>query len=205
MQVAMIAQGDFLKLLHAKSEERKEIFSKIFDTGIYGDFQEELRRREKKSYILLKEKEQAVKEQMSRILIFDGWEREEELKAAIEKENMEQVLPLLAEILKEDKKRETKTFEELEKVRKRQEQWGKQKEQAGSLLEIRQRISEYKKWLSENLSSEKSLKKKQSVWKTKKRKRQSLFKIYETECRKKKKLLCRRRKNVFSAFRKSKI
>lgn len=95
---------------------------------------------------------------MSRILIFDGWEREEELKAAIEKENMEQVLPLLAEILKEDKKRETKTFEELEKVRKRQEQWGKQKEQAGSLLEIRQRISEYKKWLSENLSSEKSLK-----------------------------------------------
>ena len=158
MQVAMIAQGDFLKLLHAKSEERKEIFSKIFDTGIYGDFQEELRRREKKSYILLKEKEQAVKEQMSRILIFDGWEREEELKAAIEKENMEQVLPLLAEILKENKKRETKIFEELEKVRKRQEQWGKQKEQAGSLLEIRQRISEYKKWLSENLSSEKSLK-----------------------------------------------
>ncbi len=80
------------------------------------------------------------------------------MKAAIEKENMEQVLPLLAEILKEDKKRETKTFEELEKVRKRQEQWGKQKEQAGSLLELRQRISEYKKWLSENLSSEQSLK-----------------------------------------------
>lgn len=158
MQVAMIAQGDFLKLLHAKSEERKEIFSRIFDTGIYGDFQEELRRREKKSYIFLKEKEQAVKEQMSRILIFDGWEREEELQAAIEKENMEQVLPLLAEILKEDKKREKKTFEELEKVRKRQEQWEKQKEQAGSLLEIRQRISEYKKWLSENLSSEQSLK-----------------------------------------------
>lgn len=158
MQVAMIAQGDFLKLLHAKSEERKEIFSRIFDTGIYGDFQEELRRREKKIYIFLKEKEQAVKEQMSRILIFDGWEREEELKTAVEKENMEQVLYLLAELLKEGKKRETKALKNLEKVRGSQEQWEKRKELAGSILEVRKRILEYKKWLSENLPLEKSLK-----------------------------------------------
>lgn len=158
MQVAMIAQGDFLKLLHAKSEERKEIFSRIFDTGIYGDFQEELRRREKNSYILLKEKEQAVKEQMSRILIFEGWEQEEELKSAVEKENMEQVLPLLSGLLKEDKKREKETFKELEKIRNSQEQWEKRKELAGSILEVRQRILEYKGWLSENLPSEQSLK-----------------------------------------------
>lgn len=34
-QISMIAQGDFLKLLLAKSDERKEIFSRIFDTGIF--------------------------------------------------------------------------------------------------------------------------------------------------------------------------
>ena len=34
-QIAMIAQGDFLKLLHASSRERKEIFTKIFNTRIY--------------------------------------------------------------------------------------------------------------------------------------------------------------------------
>ena len=34
-QVAMIAQGDFVKLLHADSNERKIIFSKIFNTKIY--------------------------------------------------------------------------------------------------------------------------------------------------------------------------
>ena len=34
-QIAMIAQGDFLKLLHAESKERKQIFSKIFHTRIF--------------------------------------------------------------------------------------------------------------------------------------------------------------------------
>ena len=34
-QISMIAQGEFLKLLHARSDERKEIFSRIFDTRIF--------------------------------------------------------------------------------------------------------------------------------------------------------------------------
>ena len=33
-QVAMIAQGEFIRLLHASSRERKEIFAKLFDTGV---------------------------------------------------------------------------------------------------------------------------------------------------------------------------
>ena len=42
-QIAMIAQGDFTKLLQADSKERSEIFRKIFNTGIYSRFQEELK------------------------------------------------------------------------------------------------------------------------------------------------------------------
>ena len=34
-QIAMIAQGEFMKLLQASSNKRKEIFAKIFDTKIY--------------------------------------------------------------------------------------------------------------------------------------------------------------------------
>ena len=34
-QTAMIAQGDFLKLLYAKSDDRKKIFSKLFHTDAY--------------------------------------------------------------------------------------------------------------------------------------------------------------------------
>ena len=95
---------------------------------------------------------------MSRILVFEGWEQEDELKPAVEKEDMEQVLVLLAGLLKEDKKREAETFEKLEKTRSSQEQWEKRKELAGSILEVRERIQKYKNWLSENLPSEQFLK-----------------------------------------------
>ncbi len=43
-QIAMIAQGDFLRLLHAESKERKKIFSKIFKTKLYHRVQEELKK-----------------------------------------------------------------------------------------------------------------------------------------------------------------
>lgn len=42
-QVAMIAQGDFLRLLQASTEERKAIFSRIFQTGRYEQLQKRLK------------------------------------------------------------------------------------------------------------------------------------------------------------------
>lgn len=39
----MIAQGDFLKILNAKSSERRELFQKLFDTSIYARIQEKLK------------------------------------------------------------------------------------------------------------------------------------------------------------------
>ena len=53
MQVAMIAQGEFMELLRAKSDTKKEIFRKLFHTQIFQDIVEELgkRKREKLSEI----------------------------------------------------------------------------------------------------------------------------------------------------------
>ncbi len=42
-QIAMIAQGDFLKLLLASTEDRKKIFRDIFGTDLYNRFQERLK------------------------------------------------------------------------------------------------------------------------------------------------------------------
>lgn len=51
MQVAMIAQGEFMELLRAKSDQKKEIFRKLFGTGLYDKMVKELaeRRRRKQS------------------------------------------------------------------------------------------------------------------------------------------------------------
>lgn len=42
-QIAMIAQGDFLKLLLAPTEDRKRIFRQIFKTGLYQNLQDRLK------------------------------------------------------------------------------------------------------------------------------------------------------------------
>lgn len=42
-QTMMIAQGDFLKILKAKSDDRKQLFQKLFNTQIYEQLQEKLK------------------------------------------------------------------------------------------------------------------------------------------------------------------
>ncbi len=56
-QIAMIAQGEYVRLLHASSKERKEIFSRIFHTGIYGRIQRILREKDKALSELQKQNE----------------------------------------------------------------------------------------------------------------------------------------------------
>ncbi|MCQ4936635.1 SbcC/MukB-like Walker B domain-containing protein [Anaerotignum propionicum] len=46
-QIAMIAQGEFLKLLYAESSERGAIFRKVFHTNTFADFQQRLKEMEK--------------------------------------------------------------------------------------------------------------------------------------------------------------
>ena len=41
-QTVMIAQGDFLKILNASSDERRALFQKLFNTSVYSDLQQKL-------------------------------------------------------------------------------------------------------------------------------------------------------------------
>ncbi len=66
-QIAMIAQGDFLKLLHAESKERKQIFSRIFQTRLYYRVQEELKRRAGLLYGQLEDNQKAARQEMERV------------------------------------------------------------------------------------------------------------------------------------------
>lgn len=44
-QIAMMAQGDFMRLINCETKERAEIFRRIFNTDIYLKFQDELKKR----------------------------------------------------------------------------------------------------------------------------------------------------------------
>ena len=67
-QIAMIAQGDFLKLLLAESKERKKIFSKIFQTGLYYRVQETLKREAGNLYQCVEENIRDTKREMERVI-----------------------------------------------------------------------------------------------------------------------------------------
>ena len=68
-QTAMIAQGDFLKLLYAKSDDRKKIFSKLFHTDAYWRIQENLKRRSFEMDRVLAENERAAEQERARVIL----------------------------------------------------------------------------------------------------------------------------------------
>ncbi len=67
-QIAMIAQGDFLKLLLASTEDRQEIFRKLFKTDYYRKFQDELRQQHNALYSRYSELKQSIQQYVDGIL-----------------------------------------------------------------------------------------------------------------------------------------
>lgn len=66
-QIAMLAQGDFLKLLLADTKERQLIFRKLFKTEYYQTLQEKLESERKKCYVACEDAKKSVKQYISGI------------------------------------------------------------------------------------------------------------------------------------------
>lgn len=71
-QLCMLAQGEFLCLLLADSDERADIFRKIFDTSVYQEFQSALADKAKDAFGLLADAKRQVEDNCSRILATEG-------------------------------------------------------------------------------------------------------------------------------------
>lgn len=80
MQTAMIAQGEFIRLLQAKSNEKKEIFRKLFRTGIYDDISAELKRRFNEKEAEIASLKMLCVNELSRVSLPDDFEEEQRLK-----------------------------------------------------------------------------------------------------------------------------
>lgn len=93
-QIAMIAQGDFLKLLHAESKERKRIFSRIFQTNLYWKMQEDLKEQAKQLYIRLEDNTKDCTREMERVVFFS-----ESQESLLWNELLKQKLPGAEQVL----------------------------------------------------------------------------------------------------------
>ena len=148
-QIVMIAQGDFLKLLYTKSDERKMIFSKLFRTDIYWKIQENLRRKSMEMDERIQENDRAFEQEKSRIMPLPEREElpldelverlRERLKDALKEQNLRRAN--VEELNKKITKYEeiNKLFVSLEKIR-----------QTGRELEARQAESKERRQQIEN-------------------------------------------------------
>ena len=148
-QIVMIAQGDFLKLLYTKSDERKMIFSKLFRTDIYWKIQENLRRKSMEMDERIQENDRAFEQEKSRIILLPESEElpldelverlRERLKDALKEQNLRRAN--VEELNKKITKYEeiNKLFVSLEKIR-----------QTGKELEARQAESKERRQQIEN-------------------------------------------------------
>ena len=148
-QIVMIAQGDFLKLLYTKSDERKMIFSKLFRTDIYWKIQENLRRKSMEMDERIQENDRAFEQEKSRIMPLPESEEipldelverlRERLKDALKEQNLRRAN--VEELNKKITKYEeiNKLFVSLEKIR-----------QTGKELEARQAESKERRQQIEN-------------------------------------------------------
>ncbi|MFR7829962.1 MAG: hypothetical protein ACLU3F_00205 [Blautia wexlerae] len=80
MQVAMIAQGEFMELLRAKSDDKKVIFRKLFHTEPYQKIVEELRIRCKGKEKDIGEIRTVCQTEVGHISVPEEYERREEIQ-----------------------------------------------------------------------------------------------------------------------------
>lgn len=118
-QIAMIAQGDFLKLLLAPTKERMEIFRHIFKTEYYWDFQERLKKESGKLSAECSTIRKSIEQYIGGIVCDeDNTDNAEVLKAKSGDLTVEDTLALLEKLIADDKTAEASVESEKEKLQK---------------------------------------------------------------------------------------
>ena len=129
MQVAMIAQGEFMELLRAKSEDKKEIFRKLFHTEIFRQIVDEIARRKKENQEKINRIRTVCQTEAGRVTIPESYTDQQSLRecrdrirlsekfGVAELENLLQLLEALCHRISQDGSQARRKMEALEKQR----------------------------------------------------------------------------------------
>ncbi len=123
-QIAMIAQGEFIRLLHASSKERKEIFSRIFDTNVYASLQMKLRDQSKSLYGKLEDNRKLCSHEIQGVTYLPESRYGKEWEEICEKleTSPKQILETLEHLLQEMGEREQEIRQQEAENRKQSEE-----------------------------------------------------------------------------------
>lgn len=162
MQVAMIAQGEFMELLRAKSDDKKKIFRKLFNTEMYEQIANELgnrKRAREKDIAIIKTQCQS---EVARLKFFSPKEENESIFGCTEhlKELKNRIadgeITLMAELLEALeiyqaclKKEQKKAEKNSEKAAEQRDQRRDEYTEAQQLTRLFQQLQEAEKQLEE--------------------------------------------------------
>ena len=116
-QIAMIAQGDFLKLLLATTDERKKIFQKIFRTHSYYQLQERLKAEESRLTAEYRAVSASIRQYLDGIVCDENYPISEAIEGVKRGEcTAEEAVELITELVATDVKREDELASESKKI-----------------------------------------------------------------------------------------
>ncbi|MCQ2544488.1 MAG: SMC family ATPase [Lachnospiraceae bacterium] len=116
-QIAMLAQGDFMKLLLAETKQRQEIFRELFKTGYYLRLQNELSEKKKEVETQVEKSRNSIDQFIGGILVEeDNVLATEVMKAKNKLMTTEDVIELLDKLIAEDEEVAKKSDEALVKI-----------------------------------------------------------------------------------------
>lgn len=146
-QIAMLAQGDFLKLLHAETKEREKIFRTIFNTQIFFDLQEKISATYLERKRIYESVRQRTEEQFGEIRLSDQeeWSR---LKQSVEERKIEQLEEVICDLKRlhrvdeanmlEFRTREETVREGIKKLQVYEQEKQRQRKQEESCVQLKQ-------------------------------------------------------------------
>lgn len=149
-QIAMLAQGDFRKLLLADTKERQQIFRNLFHTNRYQTLQIRLEEERKEVTACCEEAKKSVAQYLAGIKCAEDSDyREMAVKAGRGDLLMTDTMELLRGLLQEDRQCGENVAQELQKVNGRLEEIHTQTGQAQEISRTRQELEWVNKLLAE--------------------------------------------------------
>lgn len=149
-QIAMIAQGDFLKLLFASTEDRKNIFRQIFKTERFYRLQERLKAESGALKTQWERQRDSVRQYIAGLVCSRDDVCAVELAAAKEgKLPVEEILLLADRLLKQDQETERAVGAEMEEADRQRRQVHEELTRAGEIEKTRKALAQAEQSLKE--------------------------------------------------------